>query len=178
VLIRAACRRRQSIGGNYRPIPPLDKFGSPWPYPNVGGCNRFVTGRQVRRLLGERTHLVTSFWPQYATICNHSKHTAKCRNLYSRPTYLSFWPAEELAELVWWSGQGWVFTCLKLQSDKVNCTYGSTGKTLDQKRRSHCIRDSLLAHRLKISPAKNRALNYSNQACQELRNGNTRWQHK
>jgi hypothetical protein len=99
VLIRAACRRRKSTGSNYRLIPPLYKFGSPGPYPNVGACNRFVTGRQVSRLLGQRTHLVTSFWPRYAITCNHSKHTAKCRNLYSRPALLRFWPAENLAEL-------------------------------------------------------------------------------
>jgi len=163
VLITAACRRRQSIGSNYMLIPSLDKLCSSGPYPNVGACNRFVAGRQVSRLLGERTHLVASLWPRYAINCNHSKHAAKCRNSYSRPALLRFWPAEDLTKV------GCLLACLEPQSDKVNCTYGNRGKTLDQTRRSHCISDLLLAYRLKISLAKNRALNYSNQACQDLR---------
>ena len=39
---------------------------------------------------------------------------------------------------------------------RTSCTYGSRDKTLDQICR--CVRDSLLAYRLKFPPATNRAL--------------------
>jgi hypothetical protein len=58
----------------------------------------------------------------------------------------------------WLSGEGWVFICLELQCEEVNCTYGGE-KTADQKWR--CVSDSLLGYRLRIPPAKNRALHYT-----------------
>jgi len=50
---------------------------------------------------------------------------------------IRFWPVDDRsagwrAYWVWWSGEGWVFSCLELQCDKVNCTYGRWEKTLDQ----------------------------------------------
>jgi hypothetical protein len=51
-----------------------------------------------------------------------------------------------------------VFIILELQCDKNSCTYGGGDKTLDQ--RFRCVRDSLLAYHLKITPATNRALYY------------------
>jgi len=60
------------------------------------------------------------------------------------------------SKLVAVRGEGWVFLCLELHCDKVNCTYGE--KTLDQ---IWCrISDSLLGYRLKIPPAKNGAVHY------------------
>jgi hypothetical protein len=41
------------------------------------------------------------------------------------------------------------------------CIYEGVGEGLDQTRRCRCISDSLLAYRLKIPPAKNRALRYT-----------------
>jgi hypothetical protein len=47
---------------------------------------------------------------------------------------LCSWPVKELAELaddsywLWRSGEGWVFSCLELQRDKVSCTYGGEEK--------------------------------------------------
>lgn len=55
----------------------------------------------------------------------------------------------------WSSGEGWVFICLLLQCDEVNCTYRGE-KTVDQTWR--CISDSLLGYRSRIPPAKNRTL--------------------
>jgi hypothetical protein len=51
---------------------------------------------------------------------------------------------------VWWSGEGWVFICLELQYDKVNCIYWGGEHTLEQTWRCRCTSDSLLAYRLKI----------------------------
>jgi hypothetical protein len=45
-----------------------------------------------------------------------------------------FWPVEELTELADGStgcgenGEGWVFICLELQCDEVNCSYGGGEK--------------------------------------------------
>ena len=43
----------------------------------------------------------------------------------------------------------------------VNCTYRGGQKTLDQTWYCHCTSDLLLAHQLKIPPAKNHALHYT-----------------
>ena len=60
-----------------------------------------------------------------------------------------------------WSGKGWVFICSELQCDKVSSTYRGGETTLDQTWRCRCISDLLLANRLKITRAKNRALHYN-----------------
>ena len=51
-----------------------------------------------------------------------------------------------------------MFIILELQCDKDSCTYGGEDKTLERKCR--CVRDSLLAYRLKTPPTTNRALHY------------------
>ena len=53
-----------------------------------------------------------------------------------------------------WRGEGWMFICLALHCDKVNWTYRE--KILDLT--WCCISDSLVAYRMKIPPAKNRAV--------------------
>ena len=62
---------------------------------------------------------------------------------------------------VWSKGQGWLFICLELQYDEVNCTYRGGGKTLDWTWCCHCTSDLLVAYHLKIPPAKNQALHYA-----------------
>jgi len=49
------------------------------------------------------------------------------------------------------------FVCLELQRDKVNCKHGDGEKPLN-KTCCRCVSDALLAHRLKIPPAKILAL--------------------
>ena len=80
-------------------------------------------------------------------------------------TLFPFWPVEVFsgaggrAYSVWWSGVRWVFIYLELQCDMAKCIYGGEEETLDQTWR--WISDSLLAYRLKIPPAINRALHYT-----------------
>jgi hypothetical protein len=75
-----------------------------------------------------------------------------------------FWPVEELAQLadgpigcgeVARGGCLFAWNC-----NEVNCTYGEQREGLDRWWRCRCFSDSLLAYRLKIPLAKNRALHY------------------
>lgn len=79
--------------------------------------------------------------------------------------FILFWLMEDSGAggrtyWVWSIGEGWVFTSLWLQCDKVSCTYGRRRECLDQTQRCRFISDSLQAYRLNFPPAKYCELHY------------------
>jgi hypothetical protein len=82
----------------------------------------------------------------------------ECLRFVLYNTLLRFWPARDLAELADGpTGRGEVaFLCLRLQCDKVNCTYEGAENTW----RCRFISDSLLGYNMKIPTAEIHALHY------------------